>query len=235
MQLAHRVSALNTHFDPETPTVVASNATPVVFVVDDDRLLGTSVKRFLESRKCTAAYFEDPQSFLEHLPRNPHGCVLLDVNMGSMSGFDVARELERRGCKMPIIFISGDTNVATVVEAMKRGAFHFFPKPANPEALHEVILRAIEHDRQAFDQRMQRQALLARAALLTPREMHVARLVATGMLNKQIASELGIVEKTVKVHRGRVVEKLRVGSVADLVRFIDAIDNSGESPNLDDA
>ncbi len=235
MQVERRLMFSNSKSNSESQTFLSCRVAPVVFIVDDDHLLGEAMKRFFQSCQCSVALFRDAQDFLDHLPRDPHGCILLDMNMGDWNGFDVMQELARRGCQLPIIFVTGNTEVATIVEAMKRGAFDFFSKPADDAALYKTAIRAIEYDQKARERRMHRQMLLERAALLTPREMHVARLVAAGLLNKQIAYELGIVEKTVKAHRGRVVAKLGVGSVPELVRLIDTIGDADDAMPTENA
>lgn len=198
--------------------------TPTVFVIDADDLLRQRLKPVLEGRDFVVREFANPRSFLENASFGTHGCIVLDIGPDGAMGLDVQRELIRRNCHLPIIFVAEVVHVVSVVDAMKTGAFHFFPKPFDLDALVTAVLQAVEEDLVDHERRNQRDALLARFAMLSPREMEVARLVSVGLLNKQVGAELGIVEKTVAVHRSRVMEKLGAQSVADLVRMIDQID-----------
>lgn len=197
---------------------------PIVFVIDQDDSLRQRLKRLVEEQGFGVVEFADSRAFLEDVPIATHGCILLDIDTKGKSGLDVQRELSRRGCQCPVIFLAAKMDASTIVQAMKSGAFHFFLKSFDADTLMNAVIEATEEDRLRREIRNGRDALLARAAMLTPREMEVARLVVLGMLNKQIAADLGIVEKTVAVHRGRVMEKLGAQSVADLVRMIDRID-----------
>jgi FixJ family two-component response regulator len=160
----------------------------------------------------------------EFLARGPHdgpGCLVVDLRMPAMTGLELQEALERAGHAIPIVFISGHANVPASVTAMKAGAIDFLTKPVDDRRLLEAVEQALVRDAAARADRAAVDAARARMARLTPRERQVCALVATGLLNKQIAAELGASEKTIKVHRGRVMEKLGVGSVAELVRLVD--------------
>ena len=193
--------------------------TPTVFVVDDDPAVRQSLSRLLRSAQLEVATFGSAQEFLErHDPRAP-GCLLLDVSMPGLNGLDLQAALSARGSEIPIVFLTGHGDVPTSVRAMKRGATDFLTKPANDDDLLEAIRVAIRKDAAQRQARAELDDILRRLATLTPREREVLAHVVSGRLNKQIAGDLGTVEKTIKVHRARVMEKMRAHSVADLVRM----------------
>jgi len=163
--------------------------------------------------------FSSAEEFLGREHFNGTGCIILDVQMPGLSGMDLQVELSKAEYSMPIIFITGHGDIPMSVEAMKKGAVNFLTKPFDDNDLLRAIREAIEKDRKAKAKQTEVQDIRRRMSLLTPREYEILRYVITGMLNKQIASKLNIAEKTVKVHRGRVMEKLRVDSVAELVRL----------------
>lgn len=224
MQLDYRSPSSSSFLDQHSRPSSSHQTKPVVFVIDEDDLSRRRLKRLIEDHGFDVVEFADPRAFLEDAPIHRHGCILLDVSMKGKSGLDVQRELSRRGCRCPVIFLAANMDASTIVQAMKAGAFHFFFKAFDADALMNAVIEATKEDRMRREMRNGRDALLARAAMLTPRELEVARLVAEGMLNKQIADHLGIVEKTVAAHRGRVMVKLGAQSVANLVRMIDSID-----------
>jgi FixJ family two-component response regulator len=192
---------------------------PTVFVIDDDPSVLKGLARLLRSFGFGAETFASAELFLARKHFDGVGCIVLDVRMPGMSGMDLQDELIRADYSMPIIFITGHGNIPMSVQAMKRGAVDFLPKPFDDEELLEAIKKAIEKDRRAKAERAQVQEICRRLDTLTPREQEIFRYVITGMLNKQIALNLNIAEKTVKIHRGRIMEKLCAGSVADLVRL----------------
>ena len=194
---------------------------PTVFVIDDDDSLRKSLSRLLRSAGYLAETFSSAEEFLGREHFNGIGCLLLDVKMPGLSGMDLQEELGQANCSMPIIFITGHGNIPMGVQAMKRGAVDFLTKPFDDEELLQAVKKAIEKDREAKTERAEVHDLRRRIELLTPREKEILRYVITGMLNKQIALKLDIAEKTVKIHRGRIMEKLRVDSVAELVRLAD--------------
>jgi FixJ family two-component response regulator len=190
-----------------------------VFVIDDDASVRKSLSRLLRSAGYTAETFSSAEEFLRREHFDGVGCILLDVKMPGLSGMDLQEELNKADYHLPIVFITGHGDIPTSVEAMKKGAVDFLTKPFDDEELLQALRAAIEKDRNARAEYTEVHEIRRLIELLTPREDEILRYVVTGMLNKQIALELGIAEKTVKVHRGRVMEKLGVDSVADLVRL----------------
>jgi FixJ family two-component response regulator len=197
---------------------------PTVFVVDDDAAVRKSLVRLLKSAGYRAESFASADEFIQCWKRSPvSGCVLLDIQMPGVDGLQVQQELINSPHAIPIIFITGHGDIPSSVKAMKAGAVDFFPKPINDEDLLQAIREAIQRDLKARSDRAGRAAVAERFATLTPREREVLEWVVRGMLNKQIAAALGASEKTIKIHRGRVMEKMKVQSVADLVRAADRI------------
>lgn len=195
-----------------------SNTASTVFVVDDDPAVLKSLSRLLRSAQLNVATFASAQEFLEqHDPRAP-GCLVLDVSMPGLNGLELQESLSTKGSAIPIIFLTGHGDVPTSVRAMKHGALDFLSKPVNDEGLLNAVHTALEKDRIAQEARAQVDAIRERVAALTPREHEVLIHVVSGQLNKQIASDLGAAEKTIKIHRARVMEKMKVQSVAELVR-----------------
>ena len=192
---------------------------PTVFVIDDDASVCKSLSRLLRSMGLEVEVFASAELFLKREHYGGVGCILLDVQMPGLSGMDLQQELNKADYHIPIIFITGHGDIPISVEATKKGAVDFLTKPFDDEELLEAVRKAIEKDRKAKAERAEVHDILKRMERLTPREKEIVRYVITGMLNKQIALELDIAEKTVKVHRGRIMEKLRVDSVADLVRL----------------
>jgi FixJ family two-component response regulator len=192
---------------------------PTVFVIDDDPSVLKSLSRLLRSLGFDAETFASAELFLARKHYDGVGCMVLDVRMPGLSGMDLQDELSKADYSMPIIFITGHANIPMSVQAMKKGAVDFLTKPFDDEELMQAVKKAIEKDRRAKAERAEVRDTLKRIEQLTPREQEVLRYVITGMLNKQIGLKLDIAEKTVKVHRGRIMEKLCVDSVADLVRL----------------
>ena len=191
-----------------------------VFAVDDDPIVLRAIERMLRSHNIAVEGFTSPDAFLARLPYEGVACVLLDLKMPGLSGLDVQTAMMARGISMPIIFLSAQSDVPSTVRAMRGGAVDFLEKPMDEEQLLAALERArLESVSMHQEQRRQRDAE-ERLARLTKREREVCDLVAAGLLNKQIAHELGMSEKTVKVHRGRVTRKLDVSSVAALVRLL---------------
>jgi FixJ family two-component response regulator len=190
-----------------------------VFVVDDDPSVRRGIARLVKSAGYTSQGFPSAREFLDaELPQCP-GCLVLDVRMPGPSGLDLQDELAARGISIPIIFITGHGDVPTSVRAMKAGAVDFLEKPFEDQALLDLIRRSIARDREKRAEHARIDSIRERIDSLTPREREVFELVITGMLNKQIAYDLGASEKTIKVHRGRVMRKMGVESVAELVRL----------------
>lgn len=192
---------------------------PTVFLVDDDPSILRALTRLLRVGGHAVRAFRSPRDFLaQHDPAVP-GCVVLDLAMPGLNGLDLQTALAASGCQRPIIFVSGHGDVPSSVRAMKAGAVDFLTKPVSEEILLAAIRRAIDRDRLMRQARAELQAIGERLYTLTPREREVLQHVVAGQLNKQIAADLGTVEKTVKVHRSRVMEKMGVRSLADLVRM----------------
>lgn len=192
-----------------------------VYVVDDDPAVVRSVERLLRSESFEVRSFGSPAEFLEGLPAEACGCVILDVAMPGLDGLQLQRALFERGCDLPVLFLTGRGDIPRSVEAMKKGAVDFLLKPVEDEKLLEAVRLALEHDRARRSERGQRAEILRRISTLTPRERQVFDGVAAGRLNKQIAADLGTAVKTVKIHRGRMMKKMGASSVAELVRQAD--------------
>ena len=192
---------------------------PTVFVIDDDASVRKSLSRLLRSAGYATETFASAEEFLGRDHFDGVGCILLDVKMPGLSGMDLQEELNKADYHMPIVFITGHGDIPMSVEAMKKGAVDFLTKPFDDKELLQALRAAIEKDRNARAEHAEVHEIRRRIELLTLRENEILRYVVTGMLNKQIALELGIAEKTVKVHRGRIMEKLCVDSVAELVRL----------------
>jgi FixJ family two-component response regulator len=196
---------------------------PLVFLVDDDPGVRKALARLLRAAGHAVETFDAPGELLARERYNGPGCVVLDLRMPGMTGIELREALERAGSTLPVIFVTGYGDVPTSVRAMKAGAVDFLTKPVNDQELLAAVERALRRDTEAREGRAEDEALRARYGRLTPREREVCALVATGSLNKQIAAGLGASEKTIKVHRARVMEKLGVGSVAELVRLFDRV------------
>ena len=196
-------------------------AAPLVFLVDDDASVRKSLARLVRTAGYEAELFASVRDFLARAPYEGPCCLVLDVRMPGLTGLDLQEALRVAGQRLSIVFITGHRDVPVSVKAMKAGAVDFLTKPVDAETLLEAIRQAVA--RTLTDRRRQARVkeIRGRIATLTPREAAVFALVVTGMLNKQIGSQLGIAEKTVKVHRARVMEKMQAGSLAELVRLAD--------------
>ncbi|MCK9554379.1 response regulator [bacterium] len=192
---------------------------PMIFIVDDDPSVRKGLKRLVKSAGLRAEVSASAEEFLQSEPYDGPCCLILDVCMPGQGGIDLQKELAEKGFLLPVIFITGHGNIPMGVQAMKDGAVDFLPKPFDEEDLLSAIDRAIEKDIRIRKDRSEKKEIQHRIDALTSREYDVLRWVITGMLNKQIASKMAITEKTVKVHRGRVMQKMRVVSVAELVRL----------------
>ena len=193
--------------------------TPTVFIVDDDPSVRKALKRLIESVGLEVETLTSAQEFSDQEQPDKPSCLVLDVRMPGLSGLDLQDELAARGLNMPIIFITGHGNIPMGVRAMKAGAVDFIEKPFDDQALLDAIHQAIEQDRKARLEQAKIREILRRVGLLTHRERQVFALVVTGIFNKQIAFELGTSEKTIKVHRARIMQKMQAKSLADLVRL----------------
>lgn len=209
--------------DPESPPkcerAKMSESEPMVFVVDDSPSVRRALARLLQSVGLKVEVFSSARQFLDHDLPATASCVVLDVRMPRMSGLDLQKEMAARELAIPIVFITGHGDIDMAVQAMKDGAVDFLPKPFNDQDLIDAINRALDRHQALPAEQAEVAMIQARVNRLTPREHQVMELVITGMLNKQIAAELGTVEKTIKVHRGRVMEKTECESVAELVKL----------------
>ena len=196
---------------------------PQVFVVDDDRAILKAFSRLLGSAGFNVKTFDSPAEFLgQHDPDVP-GCALLDVGMHGMDGLELQAELANVGARRPIVFVTGRDDARTSVRALKAGAIDYLTKPVDGEDLIAAVSSALARDEKARAQRSEIAAIRARYNLLTPREREVMSHVVAGRLNKQIACDLGTVEKTIKVHRARVMAKMQVRTVAALVHLTERL------------
>jgi FixJ family two-component response regulator len=202
---------------------------PVIYVIDDDEALRDSLAWLLESSGRKVETHASGEAFLEAWHLGLSGCILLDVRMPGMSGLELFEQLQSRHCELPVIFMTGHGDVPMAVSALKKGAADFIEKPFNNETLLALIADHLESARRVQEKRDHDARIAQRMALLTSREHEVLALIVAGKLNKQIADILGISIKTVEVHRSRVMEKMQVRSLAELVKAVVACQNLGSS------
>ena len=196
-----------------------NDARPIVFVVDDDPAVCLSMKRLIRSLGPEVQTFSSAQEFLRAKRPDAPGCLVLDVRLPDLSGLDLQQELNKANVDLPIVFVTGHADIPMSVRAMKAGAIEFLTKPFREQDLLEAIQHGIGQHRTAREQRAEVAELQQRYDSLTPREREVFLLVARGMLNKQIADRLGASEKTIKIHRGQLIRKMKASSLPDLVRM----------------
>ena len=199
--------------------VHSEDAEPTVFIVDDDRSIGRMMERMMRSVGLNHRLFHSADEFLNAFTSASAGCLVLDIRMPGISGLELQKTLNDRGCKMPIIFMTGYADVTMAVDAMQNGAFGFVEKPFRPQLLLDRINDALRADSERRAQSLEARHVHERLARLTGREHEVLRLIVDGKTNKEIAKDLALSRRTVETHRARAMDKLEANSVAELVRL----------------
>ena len=208
-----------------------ATAKPIVFIVDDDAWVRESLETLIRDEGLQPETFASAQEFLDRPRAFTASCLVLDISLPGLNGLELQKRVAVERTDMPIIFITGHGDIPMSVGAMKAGAVEFLTKPFNDEVLLTAIRQALERSRLALAQEAEMQELRDRYASLTPREQDVMALVVSGLLNKQVAGELGITESTVKAHRGQVMQKMKANSVADLVKMTARLHQSAAPTN----
>lgn len=198
----------------------AKEPSPTIFVVEDDEAIRRFMRTLLNSVGLDTTAYGSAQEFLSNYDPQQPGCLVLDVRMPGMSGLELQQLLNLRGAIIPVIFVSGHADIPMAVDAMQHGAFDFLPKPFRDQDLIDRVQRALEKDRTGRAQLKQKDQIRARLESLTPREREVLDLVTRGKANKVMAGDLGVSQRTVEIHRARVMEKMGANSLAQLVRMV---------------
>ena len=196
-----------------------ATAKSIVFIVDDDAWIRESLETLIQDQGWQPETFASAQEFLDRPRASTPSCLVLDISLPGLNGLELQKRVAAERTDLPIIFVTGHGDIPMSVGAMKAGAVEFLTKPFNDEVLLTAIRQALERSRLALAQEAEMQELRERYASLTPRERDVMALVVSGLLNKQVAGDLGITESTVKAHRGQVMQKMKANSVADLVKM----------------
>lgn len=205
------------------PLKAAESTEPTVFIVDDDAAFREALLRLFRSIALRAEVFGSAAELLAAELPNVPSCLVLDVRLPGLSGLDIQAELAKTGVHIPIVFMTGHADIPMSVEAMKAGAVDFLTKPFRDQAMLDAVAKAIERDRQRRDAEKATASLKARYDALSPREREVMVLVTAGLMNKQVAAEVGLSEITVKIHRGNVMRKMEARTLADLVRMAQSL------------
>jgi two-component system, LuxR family, response regulator FixJ len=201
-------------------TALMKELVPTAIVIDDDEAVRSSLKLLLRSVKLPVTVYASAQEFLLNYSVEQPGCLIVDVRMPGMSGLELQEQLNLRGATIPLIFITGHGDIAMAVEAMRYGAFDFLPKPFRDQELLDRIQKALEKDARSRREIAQTDRIRELFESLTPREREVLDLVASGKPNKVMAADLGVSQRTIEIHRARVMEKMRADSLAQLVRMV---------------
>ena len=201
----------------------ATSGQSIVFVIDDDASLGASVSSLLRSVGLQARVFASTSEFLQEKRPNVPSCMVLDVRLPGVSGIDFQADLSKRNIHIPIVFMTGHGDIPMTVRAMKAGAVEFLTKPFRDQDMLDAVQLALERDLSRIESEKAASGLKSKFETLTPREREIMALVASGLMNKQVAGKVGLSEITVKVHRGRVMQKMGAKTLADLVRIAEAL------------
>ncbi|PAY10242.1 DNA-binding response regulator [Bradyrhizobium sp. UFLA03-84] len=206
-----------------SPATRANAEDPIVFVIDDDASVRDALSNLFRSVGLRTAAFGSALEFLQHKPVDVPSCLILDIRLPRLSGLDFQAELTKAGIHIPIIFMTGHGDIPMTVRAMKAGAVDFLTKPFRDQDMLDAVTTAIERDRNRRDEARVLANLRAAFATLTPRERQVMTLVTAGLMNKQVAAEIGVAEITVKIHRGQIMRKMTAKSLPDLVRMAEIL------------
>jgi len=200
---------------------------PTAIVIDDDEAVRSSLKLLLRSVKLPVVVYASAQEFLPKYAVDQPGCLIVDVRMPGMSGLELQEQLNLRGAMIPVIFVTGHGDISMAVEAMRHGAFDFLPKPFRDQDLLDRIQKAMEKDAKNRHEIAQTDRIRQQFESLTPREREVLELVTSGKANKVMAGDLGVSQRTIEIHRARVMEKMHANSLAQLVRMVLNLKDSG--------
>jgi FixJ family two-component response regulator len=213
-----------------SPRDIMGTDEPIVFVIDDDESMRDALRNLFRSVGLRVEVFPSAAEFLQHRLPDVPSCLILDIRLPRVSGLDFQADLAKAGIRIPIIFMTGHGDIPMTVRAMKAGAIDFLSKPFRDQDMLDAVAMAIERDRQRRDEAKNLSDLQTRFESLTQREREVMTLVTAGLMNKQVAAEIGIAEITVKIHRGHIMRKMAAKSLADLVRMAETLGMRRETP-----